>query len=43
MFKTLTCECEILTNPYDIRRKDLVRMYGLGLGSVGGRREIEVV
>jgi hypothetical protein len=42
LFKKLICECEILTNPNDIRRRDLQRMYGIDFGEPG-RRELDIV
>ena len=42
LFKRLTCECEILTNPDDIRRRDLQRIYGMDFGEPG-RRELDIV
>jgi hypothetical protein len=42
IYKRLNCECEILTDPNDIRRKDLQRMYGMDFG-MPGRRELDIV
>jgi len=42
LFRKLQCECEILTNHDDLRRKDLQRIYGLDFG-VPGRRELDIV
>ena len=42
LFKKLICECEILTNPNDIRRRDLQRIYGMDFG-MPGRRELDIV
>ncbi len=41
LFKRLKCECEILTNRNDIRRKELQRVFGLDFGS--GRRELGII
>jgi hypothetical protein len=40
--KRLNCECELLTNKDDLRRKDLQRMYGIDFG-IAGRRELDIV
>jgi len=37
IYKRLQCECEILTNHDDLRRKDLQRMYGVDFGEPGNR------
>lgn len=42
IYKRLQCECEILTNPDDIRRRDLQRIYGMDFGEPG-RRELDIV
>jgi len=42
IYRRLQCECEILTNHDDLRRKDLQRIYGLDFG-VPGRRELDIV
>ena len=42
IYKRLNCECEILTNHDDLRRKDLQRMYGMDFGEPG-RRELDIV
>jgi hypothetical protein len=42
MFKRLQCECEILTNRDDLRRRDLQGMYGMDFG-MPGRRELDIV
>ena len=42
LFRKLQCECEILTNHVDLRRKDLQRMYGIDFGEPG-RRELDIV
>ena len=42
IYKRLQCECEILTNHDDLRRRDLERMYGIDFG-VPGRRELDIV
>lgn len=41
LFKRLQCECEILTNRDDIRRKDLQSLYGLDFGEPG-KRELDI-
>jgi hypothetical protein len=41
LFKKLICECEILTNRNDIRRKELKQVYGLDFGGLG-RREVDI-
>lgn len=41
LFKRLKCECEILTNKDDLRRKDLQRVFGLDFGEPG-RRELDI-
>jgi hypothetical protein len=41
LFRKLQCECEILTNHDDLRRRDLQRMYGIDFG-VPGRRELDI-
>jgi hypothetical protein len=40
--RRLQCECEIVTNHDDLRRRDLQRMYGIDFG-VPGRRELDIV
>lgn len=40
--KRLQCECELLTNKDDLRRRDLQRMYGIDFG-MPGRRELDIV
>jgi len=42
LFKKLICECEILTNPNDIKRKDLQMTFGMDFGTPG-RRELDIV
>jgi hypothetical protein len=42
LFKRLNCECEILTNTDDLRRKGLQRVFGLDVGG-SGRREFEIL
>ena len=42
IYKRLKCECEILTNHDDLRRRDLQRMYGIDFGEPG-RRELDVL
>ena len=42
LFKKLICECEILTNTDDLRRKDLERSFGLDFGAPG-RKELDIV
>lgn len=42
LFKRLQCECEILTNHDNLRRRDLQRMYGIDFGEPG-RRELDIV
>jgi hypothetical protein len=37
IFKRLRCECEILTNRNDIRRKGLKQVFGLDFGEPGNR------
>jgi len=37
----LNCECEILTNSNELRRKGLQRVFGLDFG-VTGRRELDI-
>jgi len=41
IYKRLTCECEILTNPDDIRRRGLERSFGLDFG-MPGRKELDI-
>jgi hypothetical protein len=42
LFKQLICECEILTNRNDIRRRELQQVYGLDFGGLG-RRDFDIV
>ena len=42
IYKRLQCECEILTNHDDIRRRDLQMAYGIDFGEPG-RRELDIV
>jgi hypothetical protein len=42
LFKRLKCECEILTNVDDLRRKDLQRVFGTDFGAPG-RREFDIL
>jgi hypothetical protein len=42
LFKRLQCECELLTNKDDLRRRDLQRIYGIDFG-VPGKRELDIV
>lgn len=42
IYKRLQCECEILTNHDDLRRRDLQRMYGIDFGRPG-RRELDII
>lgn len=42
IYKRLQCECELLTNKDDLRRKDLQRIYGMDFGRPG-RRELDIV
>jgi len=37
IYRRLQCECEILTNHDDLRRRDLQRMYGVDFGEPGNR------
>jgi hypothetical protein len=41
LFKRLKCECEILTNRNDIRRKALEQVFGMDFGAQGNR-ELDV-
>jgi hypothetical protein len=41
VFKKLICECEILTNPNDIRRKGLEQVFGVDFGRPG-QRELDI-
>jgi hypothetical protein len=41
LYKRLQCGCQILTNPDDLRRKDLQRIFGLDFG-ISGQREFEI-
>lgn len=42
LFKRLKCECELLTNTDDLKRKGLERSFGLDFGKPG-RREFDIV
>ena len=42
LFKRLQCECEIVTNHDELRRRDLQRIYGMDFG-MPGRRELDLV
>jgi len=42
IYKRLQCECQILTNPDDLRRRDLQRIYGVDFGEPGNR-ELDIV
>jgi hypothetical protein len=38
LYRKLICDCEILTNPYEIRRKGLEQVFGMDSGAPGNRK-----
>jgi hypothetical protein len=42
LFKRLKCECEILTDKDELRRKDLQMTFGMDFGTPGNR-ELDII